>query len=571
MSAALLPLFVAVPLMMAALLVIVGDRRVIHALGLLGTMITAVGAAVLLILEFRSGGAIAHGISSWPFGIAIPFVADMFTALMLVVTGLLTIVCSWFAIASGRAANVYFAPLVLVLTAGVNGALLTADLFNLFVFIEVMLLPSYGLFVLAARHKGTLQQVAGARLYVTLNLLTSTVFLIGVGFIYGTAGTVNMGELAGLATTDPTVAISGAVCLFALGIKASVVPVHGWLAAAYPATSPAITALFSGLHTKVAIYGIYRIYAVVFDGDSRWLWIGVTLFCLTMVIGVLGAVGEKTTRSILAFHMISQIGYILLGVALFTFAGLTAGIFYLLHHMIVKASLFLSTGAVEVRYGTGEIGKLSGIAKREPVIAVAFFIAALSLAGLPPFSGFVAKFTLILASVEAGQIAAVVVMLLVSLVTLLSMLKIWNGVFWGGSKSSEKTSTSNADDDAPAASPADGDLPEASPSGTAAASTSGRKQSVAEPASVAQSSGGVATKEAPTASATRADPETRASSATAVAERPRIGMALAGPAVFTAATTLGLGLGAELLLGLSATAAEGLLDTTAYVQAVMGS
>lgn len=573
MSAALLPLFVAVPLMMAALLVIVGDRRVIHTVGLLGTMIAAVGAAVALVIEFRSGGAIAHGISSWPFGIAIPFVADMFTALMLVVTGLLTIVCSWFAIASGRAANVYFAPLVLVLTAGVNGALLTADLFNLFVFIEVMLLPSYGLFVLAARHKGTLQQVAGARLYVTLNLLTSTVFLIGVGFIYGTAGTVNLAELAGLATTDPTVAISGAVCLFALAIKASVVPVHGWLAAAYPATSPAITALFSGLHTKVAIYGIYRIYAVVFDGDSRWLWIGVTLFCLTMVIGVLGAVGEKTTRSILAFHMISQIGYILLGVALFTFAGLTAGIFYLLHHMIVKASLFLSTGAVEVRYGTGEIGKLSGIAKREPVIAAAFFIAALSLAGLPPFSGFVAKFTLILASVEAGQIAAVVVMLLVSLVTLLSMLKIWNGVFWGDSKSSEKVSTSNADDDAPATSPADGNLPEASPTGTAAAaaSTSGRKKSVAEPASAAQSSGGVATKEAPTASATRADPETKASSATTVAERPRIGMALAGPAVFTAAITLGLGLGAELLLGLSATAAEGLLDTTAYVQAVMGS
>ena len=565
MSAALLPLFVAVPLMMAALLVIVGNRRAVHAVGLLGTMIVAVGAAVALVLEFRSGGAIAHGISSWPFGIAIPFVADMFTALMLVVTGLLTIVCSWFAIASGRAANVYFAPLVLVLTAGVNGALLTADLFNLFVFIEVMLLPSYGLFVLAARHKGTLQQVAGARLYVTLNLLTSTVFLIGVGFIYGTAGTVNMAELAGLASTDPTVAISGAVCLFALGIKASVVPVHGWLAAAYPATSPAITALFSGLHTKVAIYGIYRMYAVLFDGDTRWLWIGVTLFCLTMVIGVLGAVGEKTTRSILAFHMISQIGYILLGVALFTLAGLTAGIFYLLHHMIVKASLFLSTGAVEVRYGTGEIGKLSKMAKREPVIAVAFFIAALSLAGLPPFSGFVAKFTLILASVEAGQIAAIVVMLLVSLITLLSMLKIWNGVFWGDSKSSEQNS--NSDADATAAPAVNGGLPEGTPSGTGTA----RTQPAAGSSEGAQPLGGVATKEAPAASVTSAPSETEASSATAVAERPRIGWALAGPAVFTAAITLGLGLGAELLLGLSATAAEGLLDTTAYVQAVMGS
>ena len=558
MTASILPLFVAVPLMMAAVLVIIGDRRVLHAVGLMGTMVAAVLAAVWLVVDFSSagalsGGAIAHGISLWPFGVAIPFVADMFTALMLVVTGLLTVVCSWFAIASGRADNVYFAPLVLILTAGVNGALLTADLFNLFVFIEVMLLPSYGLFVLAARHKGTLHQVAGARLYVTLNLLTSTVFLMGVGFIYGTAGTVNMAELAGLAAEDPTVAISGAVCLFALGIKASVVPVHGWLAAAYPATSPAITALFSGLHTKVAIYGIYRMYAVIFDGDTRWLWIGVVLFCLTMVIGVLGAVGEKTTRSILAFHMISQIGYILLGVALFTFAGLTAGIFYLLHHMIVKASLFLSTGAIEVRYGTGTIGQLSGIAKREPIIAVAFFMAALSLAGIPPFSGFVAKFTLILASVEAGEITAVVVMLLVSLVTLLSMLKIWNGVFWGDSKGTGKDSDS-ADDAAPATSAAD----------TPAEPSPEHAQPAPETTGGLQPSGGVATQQASAVS-------TAPVVSTAVVERPRIGAALAGPAVVTAAITLGLGLGAELLLALSATAAQGLLDTTAYVQAVMGS
>ena len=234
MSGALLPLFVALPLLVSALLLIVGDRRVLHAVGLFGTLLLAIGGALWLVTDFAdSGGAVAHGVAQWPVGISIPFVADMFAALMLAVTGVLTLVCSWFAYASGRAATVYFAPLVLVLTAGVNGALLTADLFNLFVFIEVMLLPSYGLFVLAARHKGTLQQVAGARLYVTLNLLTSTVFLIGVGFIYGTAGTVNMAELAGLASTDPTVAISGAVCLFALGIKASVVPVHGWLAAAF--------------------------------------------------------------------------------------------------------------------------------------------------------------------------------------------------------------------------------------------------------------------------------------------------------------------------------------------------
>ncbi|OLT46218.1 cation:proton antiporter [Saccharomonospora sp. CUA-673] len=499
----LLPLLVAVPLFTAGLLTLVGHQPRLHAVVTMAVLVASTASGIALVAEFAGGGASAHGVGLWPFGIAIPLVADMFSALMLTVTGLLSVVCVWFALASERASSRYFGPLMLVLLAGVNGALLTADLFNLFVFIEVMLLPSYGLFVLATRGAAPLRQAAGARLYATLNLLTSTVFLAGVGFVYGTAGTVNLGELAGAAQADDRVGYAIMVCLFALGIKASIVPVHGWLARAYPATSPAVTALFSGLHTKVAIYAIYRIYAVVFDGDSRWLWIGVAVFSATMVIGVLGAAGETTTRSILAFHMVSQIGYILLGVALFTEVGLTAGIFYLLHHMIVKASLFLSTGAIEVRYGTGTIGALSGMAKREPVLAVAFFIAALSLAGLPPFSGFVAKYSLILASLDAGEIAAVVIMLVVSIITLLSMLKIWSGVFWGKNSESE---------DAPAG-------------------------------------GGAVLTEAP----------------------PRVEARLAAPAVVLAAITLSLGIGAELLLSLSETAAAGLLDPSAYLEAVIGS
>ncbi len=500
MNAAMLPLLVGIPLFTAGALLAIGDRRRLLTATMFAVLVGSTAAGVALVATLADGDALAHGVGGWPAGIAIPFAADLLTALMLTVTGLLSVTCVWFAVVSGRAESRFFAPLVLVLLSGVNGALLTADLFNLFVFIEVMLLPSYGLFVIATPERAPLRQIAGARLYVTINLLTSTVFLAGVGFVYGTAGTVNLAELAGAAQRDDGVAIAVAVCLFALGIKASVVPVHGWLARAYPATSPAITALFSGLHTKVAIYAIYRVYAVVFDGDARFLWIGVALFSATMVIGVLGAVGENSTRSILAFHMVSQIGYILLGVALFTELGLTAGIFYLLHHMIVKASLFLSTGAIEVRYGTGQLGKLSAIARREPLIAVAFFVAALSLAGLPPFSGFVAKLTLITASWDADQVVAAVIMLVVSLVTLLSMLKIWSGVFWG------------------------------------AAPTSGES-------------------EPPVASV----------------RGSRIGLALAAPAVLLALVTLGLGLGGELLLGLSETAAQGLLDPTAYLEAVSGS
>jgi len=528
MTPAALPLFVAVPLLTAAALVLLRGRPRLDAVVLGAVLLASTAGGVALVAGARDGAVLAHGVGLWPVGIAIPFAADMLAALMLTVTGLLSATCAAFAVASGHATRPFFAPLVLVLTAGVNGALLTADLFNLFVFIEVMLLPSYALFVLAGPGKGRLRQVAGARLYVTVNLLTSTVFLAGVAFVYGVAGTVNLAELAGAARDSDAVAAAVAVCLFALGIKAAVVPVHGWLARAYPATSPAVTALFSGLHTKVAIYAIYRVYAVVFDGDERYLWVGVVVFSLTMVVGVLGAVGETTTRSILAFHMVSQIGYILLGVALFTLAGLTAGIFYLLHHMIVKASLFLSTGAVEERYGTGRLDRLGGLARREPWVAVAFFAAALSLAGLPPFSGFVAKLSLLVAAQDAGQTAAVVVMVLVSLVTLLSMLKIWSGVFWGSPT------------------PPETDDPD-----------------------LAQHSGGIDPSEG-SGSPSPVGTLTVPAQATAVPQR-RIGAALVAPGLVLAVVTLGLGLGAELLLGLAETAAAGLLDPSAFVEAVTGS
>ncbi|MBD8507208.1 monovalent cation/H+ antiporter subunit D family protein [Hoyosella sp. G463] len=427
MNDALLAVVVVVPLLTAALLAVVSSPAWLRRAILLGTNALAMGFGIWLITATWGGNVIAHSIALWPAGVSIPFVADMFSALMLVVTALLGLVCSAFGIAAGDDDRPYFAPLVLVLSGGVYGALLTGDLFNLFVFIEVMLLPSYGLLAML----GGMRRLSAGRLYVAMNLMTSTIFLVGVGLVYGVAGTVNLAELAGMGKENPLVGAAMGAVLIALSVKAAVIPVHGWLTRTYPYTSPAVTALFSGLHTKVAIYAIYRIYAVVFEGDSRYLWIGVVLMSATMLIGVLGAVGESTTRSILAFHMVSQIGYILLGVALFGPIGLMAGIFYLLHHMIVKASLFLSTGAIEVTYKTNDLGKLQGIARTEPLIAVAFLGAAFSLAGLPPFSGFVAKLLLVRAAIDEAQTAAAVVAVAVSLLTLLSMMKIWKGVFWG--------------------------------------------------------------------------------------------------------------------------------------------
>ncbi|PKQ25839.1 MAG: cation:proton antiporter [Actinobacteria bacterium HGW-Actinobacteria-4] len=511
MTGSLISLLVAVPLLAAGALTMVSRYTRLTIVVLMSVLVAATAGGVVLVIGAVDGTVVAHSVALWPAGIAIPFVVDMFTALMLTVTALLTTVCCVFAIFTGHAARRFFPTLVLVLTAGVSGALMTADLFNMFVFIEVMLLSAYGLLVMSAPGKADLERIKGARLYVTVNLLASTVFLAGVGFMYGVAGTVNIAELAGLASEDTRVAIAGAVCLFALSIKACVVPVHGWLVRTYPVTSPVVTAIFSALHTKVAIYAIYRIYAVIFEGDARFLWVGLLLFSATMIVGVLGAVGETTMRSILAFHMVSQIGYILLGVALFGPLGLAAGIFYQLHHMIVKASLFLSTGAIEVRYGTGTLGKVKGIAKREPLIAVAFFAAALSLAGVPPFSGFVAKLALIMAAIDAGQVAVVIAAIAVSLITLLSMLKIWSEVFWGKQQPGEE----------------------------AVAATQG--------------------------------PIKVTSGTVAVAEKRRIGAGMIAPSLFLAALTLALGVGAHGLLSLTQIAAAGLVDTAPYIQAVLGS
>lgn len=428
--ASLLPLFAAVPLLAAGLLIIFPRARILQEV-VLYTVLTAglVGSGFLIAIT-ADGTALAHRVGNWDALVAIPFAVDMFAALMLVTVSILAIVCAWFATASGFSKEPFFAPLTLVLMCGVYGALLTADIFNFFVFIEVMLLPSYGLYATTIYRRGGSLQIAGLRLFIVANLFASNMLLAGVVLVYGSYGAVNLAQLQGAAKEEPAVAIAMSIAMLAMMIKRlwfQFTP--GWHVLTRTPTCCDRTVFWSAHQGRCVCH--LRWYAVIFDGDARCLWILVLLFTLTMVIGVLGAVGEKTTREILAFHMVSQLGYILMGVALFTQLGMTAGIFYLIHHMIVKASLFMSTGAVEVAYGTGELDKVTNISKREPIIAVAFFAAALSLAGIPPFSGFVAKFTLLMGSWEAGEIYALIAMLAVSLITLLSMLKIWKGMFWG--------------------------------------------------------------------------------------------------------------------------------------------
>lgn len=442
----LLALFVAVPLLCAGLSVIL-RQRVVDRILLVGVPVLAIAGAVALMLFHREVPVLASAIGAYEGGIAIPLVSDTLTALMLATTGLATAASGWFLTLTGEARLRFVPALALLLMTGVNGALLTGDLFNLFVFVEVMLLPSYALIAVT----GTWRRLGLGRMFVIVNLVTSLILLMGVGLVYGSAGAVNLAVLAGRAAEDPQVALAVTVVLLALAIKAGVVPVHGWLPRAYPGTSAGIMALFSALHTKVALYAIFRIYFTTFepgspsgaDGAGMASTVAVVIAVVvlaTMVVGAIGSLGEQRFRGVLAFQMVAGVGHILIGVAVASPAAVAAGLFYLVHHVVTMASLLTTVGAVEHTYGTGVLGRISGVMHRDRLAAVLVALGLLSLAGMPPTSGLWGKLGLGLAVAEAGETGPagawqtpvfLVAIVVSSVVTLVALQRLWGSSFAG--------------------------------------------------------------------------------------------------------------------------------------------
>ena len=534
----LLPLFVGAPLLMGGILFVVPRHHILQPILGMGSLLAVLGGAITVLMVTSSGTVLAHQVALWPEGIAIAFVADAFSALILAAGSLVAVISFQYMLVSGESRSPSIPALVLILVGGVAGALLTADLFNLFVFIEVMLLPSYGLLIFLSRRG----DMAASRLYVVVNLLASTLFLAGVGLIYAVQGTVNLAALAG-AGDDPATAIATGVCLAAIAVKAAVFPVHGWLTRAYSSASPAVAALFSGLHTKVAVYVVYRISAVIFEGDSTWMAAILLVASLTLVVGAFAALGEKDFRSLLLFQMVSGIGFILVGVALFTPLGLTAGIVYMVHHMVVMGSLLLTASAIEHTYGSGRLDRVAGLRTREPLVTGTFVIGALSLAGLPPFSGFVAKYGLVLASADAGEVVVAGLLVVVSLFVLMAMMKVWAAMFNGkrhadveivAAQERIRTRKGLYDSD-----PLDMD-------------------EVAEEAAHA-----IEHTEPPRGIlGAEGDPHGHRGT--------RVRVSLILPALILASLSVALGFGGEFLLHLAEQASSGLIDTSDYVRAVMG-
>lgn len=407
-----------------------------HFLPALVSSVLGCTSALALVAMTAGGKVFALHVGHWPAPYGVVMVADGFAALMLAVCQLILIAAVIFSVTTlpARYKRRHLFPLLCTLGLGANGAFLTGDLFNLYVWFEVLLLSS---FAIMAMVPGKEAREATWR-YVVINLIASLLFLIAAGLIYGKTGTLNFADLHNLfKESDRSFLIksSSALLFGAFGIKAALIPLAFWLPKSYPQLPPAISALFAALLTKIGLYALYRIFGMVLVAGGSFPHQNVLFYLaiITMVGGVLGAVAQNDMRRILSFHIISQVGYMALALSLYSPLAMAAGIFYLIHHIVVKGNLFLVTGLVEAHAGTSHLDKVSGIVRSSPMIAALFAVPALSLAGLPPLSGFFAKFGLLKASLSHQEWLAAIAIVSVGLLTIFSMLKIWAAVFWGES------------------------------------------------------------------------------------------------------------------------------------------
>ena len=427
--AALAPL---IPLAAAAATLLAHNRPRLQTRLSLGFATALLVDSALLLAAVWQDGIVVVQASAWeaPFGITLA--VDTLGAVMTLIAAITGLACLAYATAeiSEQDRRAFFHPLSQVLLAGVCGAFVTGDLFNLYVWFEVLLIASFGLLVIG----GSKAQTDGAVKYVALNLVATSLFLLATGLIYGLTGTLNMADLALAVPRVENVGVLNAAAMMllaAFGMKAAVFPLFFWLPAAYHTPLVSVSAVFAGLLTKVGVYALIRVVTLIFTHDPAWtntllLWTA----GLTMLTGVLGAAAQNEWRRILSFHIISQIGYMVMGLAIGTRLAIVGAVFYLVHHIVVKANLFLIAGVAQQLSGSMELKRSGGLYVAAPWLAILFFIPAFSLAGFPPLSGFWAKYIVIKAALDERGFWIAAAALVTGLLTIYSMTKIWGEAFW---------------------------------------------------------------------------------------------------------------------------------------------
>ena len=433
--AQLAPLAVLIPFLGAALNFVIVHRNRLQRTVTVGAMaLTLVLDAVMLADVWNQGPQAVH-LGGWAAPYGIVMVVDQLSALMLVVSVVVSLAVLVYAVSEGVAGGddegpiSIFYPTFLLLVAGVSNAFLAGDLFNLYVGFEILLTASYVLLTMG----GTAQRIRAGVTYVVVSVISSILFLITLGMIYGATGTVNMADLSVKLADLPqgTQLQLHLMLLIAFGVKAAVFPLSFWLPDSYPTASAPVTAVFAGLLTKVGVYSIIRTETLLFpDRQINGLLMWVAL--LTMFVGILGALAQIDIKRMLSFTLISHIGYMIFGIAVGTPQALAAVVYYIAHHIVIQTSLFLVAGLIERRGGSTNVDRLAGMLRISPLLGVLYLIPALNLGGIPPFSGFLGKVGLLEAGIASGtwlDYLLVGVSVLVSLLTLLALIRVWNRVF----------------------------------------------------------------------------------------------------------------------------------------------
>ena len=453
MSQALVPLMVLLPLLGAATALILG-RRLRAQMAVSTIVLTAVAAiaAVLLAEVDGADAGIVVAVGAWPPPFGIVLVVDRLSAIMIIISALMLLGVLVYAVGQGIADQhretpvSIFHPAYLILSAGVFNAFIAGDLFNLYVGFEILPSASYVLLTLG----GTGERIRAGVTYIIVSLVSSLFFLSAIALVYGATGTANIAQLSvRLAELPQDIQlILHLLLLIAFGIKAAVFPLSFWLPDSYPTAPAPVTAVFAGLLTKVGVYAIIRTETVLFpESDLTTLFLVVG--GLTMAVGILGALTQADIKRLLSFTLVSHIGYMIFGIGLASVAGLAATIYYVVHHISVQTTLFLTTGLIERFGGSTSITRLGGLRRASPLLAILFFVPAMNLGGIPPFSGFLGKVGLFIAGADAadgtaatetlGTSAAgpdwliwvvVAVGAATSLITLYALARFWNLAFW---------------------------------------------------------------------------------------------------------------------------------------------
>lgn len=396
------------------------------------TLLFVGGISVFLLDAIHANGIITLAFGEWdaPFGIV--FVADSFAVLLVLTTSFVSLVCLLFAFATidAHREKLFFYPLVLFLIAGVNGAFLTGDLFNLYVCFEVMLVASYILIMMGSEKIQLRESIT----YIAVNVLSSWIFLVGIAYVYGALGTVNMAHLAERVAEvgqTPLLTTISILFLIVFSVKSGLL-LFFWLPGSYSVPPAAVAALFGALLTKVGVYAMFRLFTLVFSHEPQitHMIIGV-MAAVTMVIGSIGAIAYTDLRQIAIYNIVISIGFIMVGLAVMSPAALEGAIYYLMHDMIAKALLFLLVGTIILLTGKTRIGQMSGLIRNYPVLGWLMFIVTMSLAGIPPLSGFIGKFLIGRGTVESGTYVLLALAFISSLFVLYSLLRIFMNCFWG--------------------------------------------------------------------------------------------------------------------------------------------